>query len=110
LLQRLEHRLAAGVDFQLAVDVLDVAGHGLARQAEMAGDLGVAEALGDAPEDIDSRGVSLAVLSTGPGGGSGWLWVRRTMKRAIEAEIGECPATSSWTVAAMSVGNASLRR
>src|SRR4051794_19425861 len=30
LLKRLEHRLAAGVDLQLPVDALDVAGHGLA--------------------------------------------------------------------------------
>ena len=53
LLHRLEHRFAAGMDLELAVDVLDMPGHGLARQAEMAGDLGVAEALGDAPEDVD---------------------------------------------------------
>src|SRR5258708_16280548 len=52
LLQRLEHRLAAGVNFELAVDVLDVAGPGLARQYEMAGDLGVAYSLGDTPEYI----------------------------------------------------------
>src|SRR3954470_22791395 len=53
LLHRLEHRLAAGMDFELAVDALDMSGHGLARQAEMAGDLGIAETLGDAPEDVD---------------------------------------------------------
>src|SRR5450432_3277045 len=53
LLERLEHRLAAGVDLELAIDVLDVARHGLPRQAQMAGDLGVAESLGDTPQDID---------------------------------------------------------
>src|SRR3984893_13471912 len=53
LLQRLEHRLAAGVDLELAVDVLDVARHGLARQSKMLRDLGIAKALGDAPQDID---------------------------------------------------------
>src|ERR1700686_3126113 len=53
LLQRLEHRLAPGVDLELAIDVLDVARHGLARQSKMAGDFGVAESLGDTPQDID---------------------------------------------------------
>src|SRR3984893_14200162 len=75
LLQRLEHRLAAGVDLELAVDVLDVARHGLARQSKMLRDLGIAKALGDAPQDI-----------------------------------GECPATRSRKLAAISVGNASLSR
>src|SRR6266566_327255 len=50
-----------------------------------------------------SRGVSFTVSSGGPGAGSGWFWVLRTMKRAIEAEIGECPATSSRTVAATAI-------
>src|SRR5207249_6071788 len=53
LLNRLEHRLTAGMNLELAIDVLDMPGHGLARQAEMAGDLGVTETLGDAPEDVD---------------------------------------------------------
>src|SRR3978361_644501 len=53
LLDRLEHCFAPGMDLELAVDALDVPGHGLTRQAEMAGDLGVAETLGDAPEDVD---------------------------------------------------------
>src|SRR5207245_3757378 len=53
LLNRLEHRLTAGMNLELAIDVLEMPGHGLARQAEMAGDLGVAETLGDAPKDVD---------------------------------------------------------
>ena len=110
LLHRLEHRLAAGMDLELAVDVLDVAGHGLARQAEMAGDLGVAEALGDAPEDVDLARRQFGGVERGARRRLGVFWVRRTMKRAIEAEIGECPATRSRTVAAISVGNASLSR
>jgi hypothetical protein len=42
--------------------------------------------------------------------GSAFACVRRTVKRAIDAEIGDCPATRSPTVAAISVGNASLSR
>src|SRR5215218_7204707 len=53
LLDRLEHRFTPGMNLELAIDVLDMPGHGLARQAEMAGDLGVAETLGDASEDVD---------------------------------------------------------
>src|SRR5437868_9867114 len=40
LLDRFEHRFAAGMNLELAIDVLDMPGHGLARQAEMARDLG----------------------------------------------------------------------
>src|SRR5262249_814403 len=53
LLQRLENRLAARVDLELAVDALDMTGHRLFGKAEMFRDLGVAEPLGDAPEDVD---------------------------------------------------------
>src|SRR5258708_19908902 len=59
LLQRLEHRLTPGMHFELAIDALDMARHGLARHPEMACDLGIAEALGDAPQNIDFPGRQL---------------------------------------------------
>src|SRR6266481_5536335 len=71
LLNRLEHRFAPGVDLELAVDALDMPGHGLARQAEMAGDLGVAEAFGDAPEDVDLARSQLGGVERGAGRGFG---------------------------------------
>src|SRR5690606_5078107 len=51
--KRLEHRLAAAVDLQLAVDALDVVRHRHLRQAQVLGDLVVGHALGDAPQDVD---------------------------------------------------------
>src|SRR5437879_2226170 len=74
LLDRLEHRLAAGMNLELAVDVLDMPGHGLARQAEMAGDLGVAETLGDAPEDVDLARCQLGGVERG---------ARRRLRRVL---------------------------
>src|SRR5258708_28699393 len=59
LLQRLEHRLTPGMHFELAIDALDMARHGLARHPEMACDLGIAEALADAPQTIDFPGRQL---------------------------------------------------
>src|SRR5690606_23543167 len=51
--QGLEHRLAAAVDLELAVDALDVVRHRVARDPQVVGDLVVGEALGDAPQDVD---------------------------------------------------------
>ena len=66
---------------------------------------------GEATVNPDGVGTKAALhyTLTVPGGGSAVLCVLRTMKRAMEAEIGECPATSSRTVAAISVGKASFR-
>ena len=84
------------MNLELAVDILDMPGHGLARQAEMAGDLGVAEAFGDAPEDVD--------LARRQFGG-----VERGARRRLGRVLG--PAhDEAWTVAAISVGKASLSR
>src|SRR5690606_14100191 len=51
--ERLEHRFAAAVHLELAVDALDVVRHGLARDPQAVGDLVVGQALGDAPQDVD---------------------------------------------------------
>ena len=57
--------------------------------------MGLGDGFDEAQADARALREGFAVLSAGPGGGSGVFWVRRTMKRAIEAEIGECPATRS---------------
>ena len=103
----LAEELGAGVDLELAVDVLDVGAHGEGGEVEAAGDFLVGEPVDDGLEHLAlARGEQVGVGGGGGGGGGGgvagggrkWASTLRPTARLIGAppRASSRTASRSW--------------